>query len=399
MENKNININTKLFSIRTLLLATLVGGPIAGCLMLARNFKQLGDNQAARRSIFQGTLAVLFMYAVLLPFIGIRPLQNGLTWGTEIKIILVVSTILKLLFGGFIYFKIPPLLQGLIDHPRYTNEETVEKENWAFIWLIAWFISIGFFAFPFSVGLLVNVTGTLLVLSFYFALFIYSQARKVYQGKFAHLFFVSILSVPFAVSPLAWYGYNRPGPRIFLLVFSYALVAMFYLFLFTVGLNGLLAINRFFKFLPEHLVKSNIARKIGFYLIILCVTALIVNGHYNVVKPRIQTYDIQVPKRHTDLKKLKVVAAADFHLSKITGPHFLKNAVDKINALNPDLVIIAGDITNEKSEVVDWKNYDADFRAIKSKYGVYTVIGNHELQYNPEKTLQFIARSNMRLLQ
>jgi predicted MPP superfamily phosphohydrolase len=174
---------------------------------------------------------------------------------------------------------------------------------------------------------------------------------------------------------------------------------MGYLFLFTVGLEVISAINRFFKLIPGHLVNNKISAKIGFYLVILGVSALIVHGHYNVVNPRVQTYDIQVAKRHTNLEKLKIVAAADFHLSNITGPHFLENIVEKINSLNPDLVLIAGDITIERSKVVDWKKYDEDFRKIKSRYGVYSIIGNHELQYYPEKTLQFIARSNMRLLQ
>ena len=70
MENKKINI--KLFTSRALLMATLLGGPIAGALMLARNFKQISDDRTARRSIFQGILSVLFLYAVLLLMIGLK---------------------------------------------------------------------------------------------------------------------------------------------------------------------------------------------------------------------------------------------------------------------------------------------------------------------------------------
>lgn len=367
---------------RAVLIATMLGGPVAGSLITARDFKQVGDNRAARRSILQGILSVLFLYAVFLLIVGIRPFPNGLIRGREIIVILVVSTILKLVFAGFVYFRTPPLLQGKINTRQ-----------------IAWYTAIGFFTFPVTVGILINVTGTLFILSFYFSFFLYSRARKVYPGKLARLLFIFVLAMPFVASPLAWYEYSRPGPRIFLLVFFYSLVVMGYLFLFTVGLEAAAAITHFFKIIPGRRLKNKTAGKIGFYLVILCVTALIIHGHYNVVNPRVQTYDIQVPRRHSNLEKLKIVAAADFHLSNITGPHFLENIVEKINSLNPDLVIIAGDITIERSSIVDWKNYDADFRKIKSRYGVYTIIGNHELQYYPEKTLQFITRSNMRLLQ
>ncbi len=367
--------------------------------MTARNFKQIGDNQGARRSILSGILSVLFLYAVLLLIVGIRPFPNGIIRVQEIIVILVISAILKLAFAGFVYFRTPPLLQGKINELKKINELTAEKENRAYPWLIARLTLIGFFTFPVSVDILSNVTGTLLVLSFYFSFYLYSRAKQVYPGKCARILFIFVFAIPFTTYPLALYEYSRPGPRIFLLVFSYSLVVMGYLFLFTVGLEAILAINRLFKLIPGRWINNKAAGKIGFYLVILCVTALIIHGHYNVVNPRVQTYDIQVPKRHTNLEKLKVVAAADFHLSNITGPHFLENIVEKINSLNPDLVIIAGDITIERSSVIDWKNYDADFRKIKSRYGVYTIIGNHELQYNPKKTLHFIERSNMRLLQ
>jgi len=397
LEDKKITI--KLFTASAMLIGTILGGPIAGSLMLARNFKQIGDNRGARRSMLSGILSVLFLYAILLLFVGIRPFPNGLIRWKEVLIILVISTLLKLIYAGVVYFTIPPLLNGKINEIEKINELAAKKENRASFWQIAWLTFIGFFTFPVSVDILTNVTGTLLVLSFYFSFYLYSRARKVYPGKYARILFIFAFAIPFTTYPLALYEYSRPGPRVFLLVFSYSLVVMGYLFLFTVGLEVISAINRFFKLITGRLVNNKISGKIGFYLVILGVSALIVHGHYNVVNPRVQTYDIQVPKRHTNLEKLKVVAAADFHLSNITGPHFLENIVEKINSLNPDLVLIAGDITIERSKVVDWKNYDADFRKIKSRYGVYTIIGNHELQYNPEKTLQFIARSNMRLLQ
>lgn len=398
MENKKINI--KLFTSRALLIATLLGGPIAGALMLARNFKQISAERAARRSIFQGILAVLFLYAALLLMIGLKkPFPDGLIWGEEMKLIIALSTILKLLFGVFVYLRIPPLLREKTNELRYMNKLTEEKTNRASIHMIAWYTAIGFFTFPISLALLINVTGTLFILSFYFSFFIYSRAKKIYSGKLARILSFFILLVIVASSPLAWHEYDRPGPRIFLLLFFYSLVVIGYLFLFTAGLDALVAINRHCKIIPDHLLKNKKTGKLSSYLIIMCVTVLIIHGHYNVVNPRIRTYDIQVQKKHSHLNKLKIIAAADLHLSNLTGPHFLNDIVDKINSLNPDLVIIAGDITVERSSITDWKNYDVDFRKIKSRYGVYTIIGNHELRYNPEKTLQFIEHSNMSLLQ
>jgi len=253
-------------------------------------------------------------------------------------------------------------------------------------------------AFPVSLGGLLNVTATLLLLSFYFAFYIYTRAKKIYPGKFARILFLIVLSIPFVSFPLAMHEYNSPGSHFFLLPFYYSLVVILYLFLFVLSIDAILLINRSFKFIPERLIKNKISGRICFYLVILSVAALIIHGHSNAINTRVQTYHIQVPKKQTTLDKLKIAAVADFHLSNITGPNFVKNIVDKINALDPDLVVIAGDIINKGSNAIDWKTYDADFRKIKSRYGVYAVIGNHDLQGNARKSIKFLERCNIKLL-
>ena len=59
----------------------------------------------------------------------------------------------------------------------------------------------------------------------------------------------------------------------------------------------------------------------------------------------------------------------------------MNNMVEKINALSPDLVVIAGDIfDNEYDALDDPAKLAATLRTIQSTYGVYACYGNHDIQ-------------------
>ena len=59
----------KLFSAGQITLATFLGAPIAGCLLLARNYRELGNGAAAWQSLVAGIVStiLLFLIAFWLP--------------------------------------------------------------------------------------------------------------------------------------------------------------------------------------------------------------------------------------------------------------------------------------------------------------------------------------------
>lgn len=57
-----------------------------------------------------------------------------------------------------------------------------------------------------------------------------------------------------------------------------------------------------------------------------------------------RSYDISVDKHVDDISSLNVVLVADLHLGYSIGCSDMEKMVDRINALNPDVVIYAGDI-------------------------------------------------------
>ena len=75
------------------------------------------------------------------------------------------------------------------------------------------------------------------------------------------------------------------------------------------------------------------------------------------------------------VEKLTIVALSDFHVGPYKGRGFMQRLVQKVNALSPDLVLLAGDYTYHGSDPAD---HLAPLQELKARYGVFGVMGNHE---------------------
>jgi len=80
---------------------------------------------------------------------------------------------------------------------------------------------------------------------------------------------------------------------------------------------------------------------------------------------------IDVPRKSSRIKQLRIVFVADIHLNAITADDFLRRLVSKINAANPDIVLVGGDVLEGDRPDEVTSGYEAQFRQIRSRYGIY----------------------------
>lgn len=111
---------------------------------------------------------------------------------------------------------------------------------------------------------------------------------------------------------------------------------------------------------------------------IIIVAILLIYGTYNATNLKTTKYAIKISKDAGNLKKLNIVMLSDLHLGDIVDKQRLSKMVIKINELNPDIVILAGDIIDDYIQSFIDQEMGAEFKKIHSKYGVYAVFGNHE---------------------
>lgn len=73
----------------------------------------------------------------------------------------------------------------------------------------------------------------------------------------------------------------------------------------------------------------------------------------------------------------KIVQISDLHLGTWgENTRFVTKLVDKVNAMNPDLIVFTGDIVNQKSD--EMKPFIKELSKLTAKDGVYSILGNHD---------------------
>ena len=76
----------------------------------------------------------------------------------------------------------------------------------------------------------------------------------------------------------------------------------------------------------------------------------------------------------------RIVQLSDIHIGSWRGnEEAMQEAVNRVNALEPDLIVFTGDLVNHKASELD--GFQDILSQLKAKDGVYSILGNHD--YGP----------------
>jgi len=93
-------------------------------------------------------------------------------------------------------------------------------------------------------------------------------------------------------------------------------------------------------------------------------------------KPLLQTVQIPTGKYSEKLGRLKMVQISDLHVGPTIKAKYVRQVVEQINALEPDLIFFTGDMVD--GSVKRLTGDVEPLRELRSKYGTFFVTGNHE---------------------
>lgn len=112
--------------------------------------------------------------------------------------------------------------------------------------------------------------------------------------------------------------------------------------------------------------------------VLVLLAVFLIWGSRNAWSTVVRTHRLKVDKSIGTSVPLTVAVASDLHLGNIVGNRHLRRMVREMNAMNPDIILLAGDVLDDSIEPFLRNGMEQQLKQLKARYGVYAVLGNHE---------------------
>jgi uncharacterized protein len=173
--------------------------------------------------------------------------------------------------------------------------------------------------------------------------------------------------------------------------FTYIIIFI-YLFLSFLLVDIVRLFSLFIHIAPVYMANFRLWMMVG----TLGITGIaLIVGNYKFNHPEIVTLNLSTNKPVQN-KDLKIVAVSDIHLGISIDKKMLQRYVKMINDQHPDIVLLAGDVSDRSMIPVVKQNMIEEFRAIKAPMGIYAINGNHEhYAETPGATAEYLKKAGI----
>jgi predicted MPP superfamily phosphohydrolase len=231
-------------------------------------------------------------------------------------------------------------------------------------------------------------------------IYVFFRINYLFISKGYRHWYILVYLLLAAIYPLAE-NFSHKDMNSFILVLSgisgYILPFFLYLFLSVLLFDLLLLLNLALRIVSSGIRKSFSFRFYALSSMIILSIAVVTAGAINLNTIRVSEYRIGVPRRHSNMDHLRVVFVADLHIQQNTPGSFVEQFVRKANALQPDLMLYGGDMTEGDRENETTESIVSALSTVHAKYGVFGILGNHEFYGGQEKG-DFFRKSGITLL-
>jgi predicted MPP superfamily phosphohydrolase len=209
--------------------------------------------------------------------------------------------------------------------------------------------------------------------------FIYLAAARVYEGTIPHAFLWLLgLSFSFILANILGRTFDGKLVSFFYFITASLLGVMFIMFS-AVAIYEIIGL-----FIPGD---STLLFSILFGGGIISSIYALINGRRLVVK------EISIPVKNLE-SKVRIVHLSDVHIGTVHQIKFLNEVVQKTNALNPDMVLMTGDLFDGSEPIHEEMLRPLD----EINAPTYFSIGNHEEYEGLQKVRSTIQNLKMNLL-
>lgn len=148
----------------------------------------------------------------------------------------------------------------------------------------------------------------------------------------------------------------------------------------------------------NHLPEQRALLQYCFGVVALGITGLLV-GHalWKGLGPvKVKPVTVTLSRLPSSLDGFRIVQITDLHIGPMINGNWLRQIVDKVNALKPDLIAITGDLVD--GSVKELRHHVAPLADLHAQHGTFFVTGNHEYYSGVEQWCDHIASLGIRVL-
>ncbi len=206
-----------------------------------------------------------------------------------------------------------------------------------------------------------------------------SKKRKIGEILFTSVYWLPFLLVLISMVIVATVGIKDMDTTSYSTVVGYSAILYLIKFIITGLLVAWQIIIRIVKLKNRHLNIEKSTRRflrvaIGFF--VFAFAMMLFGTFYGATNFIVTTTILHTDKQVFKEKPLKIVLISDLHLSTWRNPNHLAEALEIVNAQNPDMILVTGDMVQfEGSEIVPYMQM---LKTLKAPMGIYSVLGNHD---------------------
>jgi predicted MPP superfamily phosphohydrolase len=114
--------------------------------------------------------------------------------------------------------------------------------------------------------------------------------------------------------------------------------------------------------------------------------------------PAVNDYEIHIADLPDDADGLSIIVLSDLHIGISPGEGWLADRVEQVNGMNPDLIVLVGDIIEGHGPHERDERIASILRRLSAPLGVWGVTGNHERYAGLNSSVRFLDDTGVRLL-
>ena len=139
--------------------------------------------------------------------------------------------------------------------------------------------------------------------------------------------------------------------------------------------------------------RRHLAPRVKRYILALCCVYSLYAVYHGLADPKVEKLSMELDKLAAPLT---IVQLSDVHIGGLMDEERVAKIVFLVNQTKPDIIAITGDLVD--TSLANAKSTLALLKALRAKYGVYYVLGNHEYIHDVQDMLEYLPSLGIQVL-